>query len=629
MPPKNLQDLIQEQLKYTEKDFFFGDYLKKYNTKFPTEIVGSDSVFNLTAGRSALNTAVICDMLNKGHSLEDILDDNKLKDDRIESAKSVSEHYISGNEADRQWFCDTYTNGCERFLEFMDKKVPPVISEGPNAIFKNENKILLSAVALSKDISQEMVRFTDLYESKNGVGSMKALKDRKEYACTPFDCTIEMISEMKAYYGCNRKDAAKAKRESIVSRYAAVLECTKQYNELLDKNPGVKVQNLNCISVAETDTMMKYFLSGDSFASKMKGVIMDSNVNQIVSDILDGSFASEIGMRVEKNEAGIYSLSLDKVKEYTDKYPAYKVVSEEEKAYFTELDTRTNEILGVIKNTAEGFIRGGDYAPADPKGAMEMIFSEYFRLIDNKTLGDDLRFKDDFTSQLNLLKDESGAAEIRKSPAFRAFIDKMTPEKFTAIMKDGVPNPDELTLLCGQYHNEVDKYKAMIQKREMEEKRNEKFRKEKLANVREIMNEDAKAMKAVAEGLKDNAGDNAIADPSGAKKRIISMMFAHQAIEQAIAKTPDVSVIDGILSAETMDKAVHDMEKSPKMDEFIKNKITDEVFIKLSENPEKVKDAFKDFLDTLKPSVSEKNNIRQADKADEIGAQELGNENAL
>ena len=103
MTQKEMIEALQQSLSiYTNKEFFFGDYMRKYNVPFPADVPEALNLFGLTAKRSALNTAVICSMMKKGYSYADITDPEKLKNERIEAAKEVDERFRRGNDEDKK-----------------------------------------------------------------------------------------------------------------------------------------------------------------------------------------------------------------------------------------------------------------------------------------------------------------------------------------------------------------------------------------------------------------------------------------------------------------------------------------------------------------------------------------------
>lgn len=612
MPPKKVQEIIDKQHKYTDKEFLFGGYMQENNVPFPTENPEATNPFHISATRTALNTAVVCNLLNQGKKFADIMDPNKLQAERNKAAKEVSERFIRGDSNDKKWFCDTFTGGCEKVIQVFDTEIPKLANEKPTAIFEDQYAEVFYAMSISKDISQEMVHFTDVYDNEHGEGAMKALKARKENANIFVEPAGELLSAINNYYSINHKYGLGAKKCGIMAEYISMNETKEKYKEYLDSHAGEKPSEIPGVNFAEIEARFKVSVPMSENSKKINEIMKDSNADQVAEDIITGEFFEKADIHLSQNKDGMYMINFDKAEEYTKEHPAYDITSDLSKKFVEEGKEKLDNLKNVIKNVADGLQKGGDYAVANPEEALSRILAEYIHVNDVYTNGSDLRFDEDIQASYDLMNNEKAIAQKRNSEPFKDFMKKVTPERFAGLLENGEIDSKKLNKMIADYRNSVTKFNDRKMEAEKKAAVNDKARFRGIEATKKMLNEDMEAMRNISNALKEADPDKQLADPMGAKKRVLCSAFAHHVLKTAIGKTSDAAIINNLLDPDTINKSIADLENSPKMAEFIKTRISDEALAKIAEGGvDALSKTFNDFVNTLKAPEQAKNNENQ------------------
>ncbi len=131
------------------KGLFFGEWMKE-NGPLPTEVPGGFS-----AGRSIFPTMAICAMVNKGYSLEDVLDPDKLTEQRNAVGKEVIERMSAG---DKKWEADVFLRGGNALAKEFDRIASGIDYTNEKELFSDKGKPLFAAAKALMDVRQEMRR---------------------------------------------------------------------------------------------------------------------------------------------------------------------------------------------------------------------------------------------------------------------------------------------------------------------------------------------------------------------------------------------------------------------------------------------------------------------------------------
>lgn len=621
MPPKKIQEIFDKQAKHGDMELFFGAYMKENNAPFPGNDRSIKNTFGLTAARTALHTAVICKLFQDGHSFAEIMDGSKIVEERKKAAKDVITHFKNGKSDDGKWFCDIYTGGCKKIIDLFDSEIPKLAKEKPTAIFDENHLDAFYAMTIIKDVSQEMSRFKDIYDQEHGEGAMAALKNRKENSSVFFETTNQMVIALNEVYTMSTRAGLDAKKSAAFGEYMSMFKIMDQYTDFLKANPDMKISEMSGVKFAEVELLIKMSASLWPNRKKVDALMKDSNADQVALGMVSGKIIDEAGLYVELLDNNMYTFKFDKFDEYRRLHPAYDIKSEASAKFEKDGKEKIDQVTNAIKTAAEGFKKGGDYAPANPNEAMSRLLAEYFYLDQVYSEGVNFRFQEDIVNAQNKLENEKAIAELRNSDAFKNFMKTVTPERFASLVENGKFNEKQMAEFLDDYRDAVtaDNDKKLEEERKAIREGN--VRRNGAEAVGKMIKEDVDAMKNISSMLKETDPDKQLADPEGAKMKAISSAFAHHVLKNAIEKTPDVSVVKYLLEPDTIKNSIADLEKSPKLQEFINSKITDEAFEKIAEEGEEaVSKMFTDFVSTLKAPehVNNDNNERAMPEKEDV-----------
>jgi len=156
------------------KQMFFEDWVKE-NGPLPQSVPGSFSVY-----RSAFTSMAVCVMLNQGHSLEDIMNPDKLTDVRNAAAGEVIEKMTAG---DKEWEAETLFHGGNTLVRELERVARNVDITDEKALYSEKGRPLFMAAGVMQDVQQEMERefiaeeiLKTAEEASPGMGKQKLLE---------------------------------------------------------------------------------------------------------------------------------------------------------------------------------------------------------------------------------------------------------------------------------------------------------------------------------------------------------------------------------------------------------------------------------------------------------------------
>lgn len=182
------------------KEMFFGNYMREHDGEMPDAngSARSGSYFEFSATRTAYQTIAIGQMLKDGYGLEDILDPQRLRAEKLRTGDRVSkmldEHRV--NEV-----ADALVCAQSSVVEYMDRRLKdPSVLLDPKKFMSHENDVLMAAVKCAYDAVQEAQRSQIAGAYQNAFRSYMQARDpgatEQQALFDPLSTTSQFIDYM-------------------------------------------------------------------------------------------------------------------------------------------------------------------------------------------------------------------------------------------------------------------------------------------------------------------------------------------------------------------------------------------------------------------------------------------------
>lgn len=270
------------------KDIFFGDYVKENG---PIEI--DNPMWGLSVSRSGLTTTVICRMIRDGHSMQDILDPDKLKDERKKAAEETVERVKA---RDDDWLANNLFEGYQKLNKEVEMLASRIDLGDDKQLFAQDSRTLFATAEAIFDLGQEVNRNKEAmnkaaeahFPDRKGSEVMDELYHESAGLTGYKDMAIKGI---QAQSDLLRKDTSQIK--STLASLAAWEYTRNSYNAKRQASPGARfteddfakamdVQTLLCVGGPTTD-FAGQIRSDEVLGDAMRGAILAGDVSRFIT----------------------------------------------------------------------------------------------------------------------------------------------------------------------------------------------------------------------------------------------------------------------------------------------------------------------------------------------------------
>lgn len=131
------------------KEVFFGEWMKE-NGPLPDRLPGG-----FTATRSIMTSLAICTMLDRGYHVEDVLDPDKLVNERNAIGKEVVDRMKAG---DAKWEAHAFLHGGRALEKEMERIASSIDYTNEKELFSEKGIALIAVSSVMMDIRQESTK---------------------------------------------------------------------------------------------------------------------------------------------------------------------------------------------------------------------------------------------------------------------------------------------------------------------------------------------------------------------------------------------------------------------------------------------------------------------------------------
>lgn len=256
------------------KASFFGE--RAYQAEgLPDVVPGGYSVT-----RSALTTVAVCAMLKDGHSVEDILDPEKLQAAKLAVGDEVLKHMTMG---DQNWLAEVFFHGQRKLADYLDTAAKRINVLDDRQLFSDDAQPLFFAAGVAFDASQEKNRCNKEYlavaerhSPGKGEALVEEINDRVSTMGMFYDYAGKSLSARNSMMqGAVEPDDTMATTLHLINFEAA----RKQYAEKMAQSPKTPMSRQFTIA-----TSMGFFNMGslviDKPGTKALEVMLRDRKNQ-------------------------------------------------------------------------------------------------------------------------------------------------------------------------------------------------------------------------------------------------------------------------------------------------------------------------------------------------------------
>lgn len=288
---------------------FIGDWLKENNIKsaYAIETVFGPNPKRFNIDRTALVSLTVVALFDKGYSIEDIGNPDKLKDIKQQTGREVIEH-IQNQEF--EWLGETVIRGQKLLLDQLDEKMKQIDLNDDRQLMSPENRYLSFIAHSVFDVHQEKKLFKD----ELFAGAKKVDPQNAEKLIEDFDSRANtlplMINLMEKAMHAKVQMSNGDNPEATYSQTVAIVTgefSRQQYVQKHAKQPEVPLTHL--FQQEEIPLIGGY---GGMVTSRSKEF---KDFNRFLSnpvlartvgrEFLTGGLAQELDMKMQIGEAGI------------------------------------------------------------------------------------------------------------------------------------------------------------------------------------------------------------------------------------------------------------------------------------------------------------------------------------
>ncbi|MCI8529624.1 MAG: DUF1682 domain-containing protein [Lachnospiraceae bacterium] len=287
------------------KDIFFGAWVKE-NGPLPQKVPGGFSV-----DRSLMTSLAVCTMLDRGHSLEDVLNPDKLVQQRNEIGKEVVDRMKAGDE---KWEAKAFLHGGRALEKELERLAASMDYTNDKEVFSDKGLLFCQASGAMMDIRQEVDRSAAVKdEIINMVEKESPGKGKKA-----MDEFIEMGGGIP-YYANYARDALRA-RVNLgkgfstgmidIATWEAVKDRMAEKRSANPEKPQLELFNLYEIAATRAIVSSNTELNNFCQMAKAKPEYKSALARKAISGELGKAIKMEVSID-EKNSKGESKFSLD------------------------------------------------------------------------------------------------------------------------------------------------------------------------------------------------------------------------------------------------------------------------------------------------------------------------------